>query len=403
MVSLQPVKRGHGVEFDELIDRRGTGSSKWDLMGPGLGVTAEDGLAMWIADMDFRAPEFLQQAVRGLIETANYGYFCDLESYTDAVRWWMQERHGWTLEADAIFTTYGLGNGIAITLQALTEPGDEIIIFTPVYHEFTVKIGKTGRVVKELPLVQDEAGYYRMDFEAYEGMLSGRERLVMFCSPHNPAGRVWTQAELTELAGFCQRHDLLLISDEIHQDLTFSGQKHLPMPNAAPEVLDRLVTTTSASKTFNIAGSRVGCVSIPDPALRERFRKTFRALDMNPNVLGVALTRAAYTPEGAAWVDRLTPYLEENYRVFKRGVDAIPGLSVMPMQSTYLSWVDFAGTGMPRSEFAERVRARARIAATPGHTLGTGGESFLRFNLGTPRARIEDAVGRLQEAFSDLQ
>jgi len=391
------------MSFDTMIDRRGTDSSKWDLMEPAFGVPAEDGLAMWIADMDFAAPSFLQDAVREMLEAGDYGYFCGLEKFTGAIQWWMKERHGWSVDTDAMFTTYGLGNGIAITLQALTAPGDEVITFTPVYHEFSNKIRKTGRVLKELPLVQDEDGLYRMDFDHYETLLSGHERMMIFCSPHNPAGRVWTAEELSAVAAFCIKHDLLLISDEVHMDLTYAGHKHLPMAVAAPEVTDRLVMTTSASKTFNIAGGRTGTVSIPCPTLRARYKTFFRGLDMQPNLLGVRLTRAAYSPAGAAWVDQLTAYLEGNYQLFKAGVDAIPGLTVMPMQGTYLSWVDFSGTGMGRAEFSTRVAQNARIAATPGHTLGTGGETFLRFNLGTQRARVEEAVSRLQDAFGDLQ
>ncbi|WP_424967009.1 MalY/PatB family protein [Dinoroseobacter sp. S375] len=390
------------MTFDTQIDRRGTDCSKWDLMERAFGVPAEDGLAMWIADMDFAPAPVLQDAMRGLLERADYGYFCGLESYEDAIIGWMRDRHGWTMDRDWMFTTYGLGNGIAITLNALTEPGDEIAIFSPVYHEFANKIRKTGRVVRELPLVIED-GIYRMDFDAYDGMLSGREKMIIACSPHNPAGRVWTQAELSGLAAFCQRHDLMLISDEIHADLTFAGHTHIPMHVAAPEITDRLVMTTSASKTFNIAGGRTGCVTIPDPDLRARFFKFFNALDMQPNLMGVALTRAAYSTEGAAWADALCAYLEENATRFIDGVNAIPGLRAMPMQGTYLAWVDFADTGMARAEFSDRVYGSARIATTPGHTLGQGGESFLRFNIGTNRARIDEAVTRLADAFKDLQ
>lgn len=390
------------MTFDTQIDRRGTNCSKWDLMDSAFGVSPQDGLAMWIADMDFAAPPFLQTAVQGLLDRANYGYFCGLESYEDAVIEWMRTRHNWALEREWMFTTYGLGNGIAITLNALTNPGDEVIIFSPVYHEFAAKIGKTGRVVKELPLVLRD-GIYTMDFEAYADMLTGREVMVIACSPHNPAGRVWTQTELTALATFCEAHDLLLISDEIHADLTFAGHTHLPMHLAAPQIADRLIMMTSASKTFNIAGSRTGCVSIPDPALRDRFRSFFRGLEIQPNVLGVALTQAAYSPEGAAWCDELCAYLEGNAQLFLDGVNAIPGLSGMPMQGTYLSWVDFSATGMDRAEIRDRVYGKARIAATPGHTLGAGGEHYLRFNLGTDRARVQEAVARLTDAFSDLQ
>ncbi|MDD9717310.1 PatB family C-S lyase [Dinoroseobacter sp. PD6] len=390
------------MTFDTEIDRRNTDCIKWDKMESAFGVSPEDGLAMWIADMDFPPGPFLQEAMQGLLTRADYGYFCGLESYEDAIIGWMRDRHGWTVEREWMFTTYGLGNGIAITLNALTAPGDEVIIFSPVYHEFAAKITKTGRVVKELPLAIVD-GVYTMDFDAYAGMLSGRETMVIACSPHNPAGRVWTQEELTALADFCQRHDLLLISDEIHADLTFAGHTHIPMHVAAPQIADRLVMTTSASKTFNIAGGRTGCVTIPDPDLRARFHRFFNTLDMQPNLLGVALTRAAYSPAGAAWCDALCTYLEGNAAVFNDGVNAIPGLSAMPMQGTYLAWVDFAGTGMERPEFSERVYGTARIAATPGHTLGKGGESCLRFNVGMPRARVREAVDRLADAFADLQ
>ncbi|MCT8159214.1 MalY/PatB family protein [Pseudoruegeria sp. SHC-113] len=388
--------------FDEIIDRRGSNSSKWDLMERAFGVPQEDGLAMWIADMDFRAPDFLQDAVKAQLEKANYGYFCGLESFNESVRWWMQERHGWALDTDHMFTTYGLGHGIAMAIQCFTEPEDHVAIFSPVYHEFAIKIGKTGRNLTELPLMQED-GRYTMDFAAYDGMMTGREKMVLFSSPHNPAGRVWTQSELSQLADFCKHHDLILVSDEIHHDLTFPGQTHLPMPVACPEITDRLIITTSASKTFNIAGTRCGCVTIPDPALRERFGRFYRGFDINPNLFGIVLMEAAYSPAGAAWVDELRAYLAGNAALFGEGIAAIPGLSFMPMESTYLSWVDFAGTGMVREEFQRRVFKDARIAATPGHTLGTGGESFLRFNLGMPRARVQEAVERLAAAFGDLQ
>ena len=390
------------MDFDEPIDRRGTDCTKWDLMERGFGVPAEDGLAMWIADMDFRAPDFLQDAVRGLIDRASYGYFVGLESYWDAIAWWMKTRHGWEVEPDWIFTTYGLGHGIATVMQALTEPGDHVAIFTPVYHEFAHKIGLASRTVTELPLAIED-GIYRMDFDRYAELMTGRERMLLFCSPHNPAGRVWSRAELAAVAEFCRRHDLLLVSDEVHQDLVFSGHRHVPMHVAVPEIEDRLIMATSASKTFNLAGTRTGCITIPDETLRRRFSAYFEGFDIKPNLFGVAMTRAAYSPEGAAWADRLVAYLEGNYRHFRTGIDAIPGLSCMPMQATYLSWVDFSGTGMERAKFSDRVYRQAHLVPSPGHKMGAGGENFLRFNLGTRRALIDEALARLRDAFADLQ
>ncbi len=391
------------MNFDEPVNRVGTHSSKWDLMERAFGVSPDDGLAMWIADMDFKAPDFLQAAVQGLLDKANYGYFSGVEEFHNAVGWWMQNRHGWAIDPKWIFTTYGLGNGIALTLHAFTDPGDHIATFTPVYHEFQVKIEKTGRVNTQLPLKQDPDGLYRMDFAAYDAMMTGKEKLLLISSPHNPAGRVWTQQELTDLAAFCQRHDLLLVADEIHHDLVFSGHKHLTAALAMPEILDRIVVTTAASKTFNIAGARTGCIIVPDDMLRARFNVCFKQYDISPNLLGTELTKAAYSPEGASYVDQLNTYLEGNYRIFKEAMDTIPGISFMPMQATYLSWANLAGTGMERQEYHDRIYKVARIAATPGHDLGKGGETFMRFNLGTQRHNVIEATQRLKDAFSDLQ
>ncbi len=390
------------MSFDEIIDRRGSNCTKWDRMAAFTGVNASDAIAMWVADMDFKAPEFLQDAVRGLLDKANYGYFIGEDKMNEAVAWWMAERHGWEVDPAAMTSTYGLGNGIALSLHTYTNPGDEVIIFTPVYHEFTLKINRTKRVVKESPLVIRD-GVYHMDLEALEASLSGREKVVMISSPHNPAGRVWSVEELRALGAFCERHDLLLISDEIHHDMVFPGSTHVPFAVAVPESLPRLIMMTSASKTFNIAGSRLGTVSIPDPDLRATFKDFFGTMEIQPNLLGVELTRASYSPAGADWVDELVAYLDENRQLFDKGVNSIPGLAAMPMQSTYLAWVDFAGTGMAREEFTDRVLKDARIAPNQGYTFGTGGEDYLRFNLAAPRARIAEAVDRLADAFSDLQ
>nr|MCU0856644.1 aminotransferase class I/II-fold pyridoxal phosphate-dependent enzyme [Paracoccaceae bacterium] len=212
-----------------------------------------------------------------------------------------------------------------------------------------------------------------------------------------------TAAELRGVADFARRHDLILVSDEIHHDLVFPGHRHIPMTLAAPDIADRLVMMTATTKTFNIAGSHIGNVIVPDPALRAAFAGRMAALGISPNSFGLFMATAAYSPEGAAWVDALVAYLDGNRRVFDAGVNAIPGLRSMALEATYLSWVDFSGTGMAPGEFTRRVEKDARIAANHGPTFGTGGESFLRFNIATPRARVEEAVARLQAAFADLQ
>ncbi len=389
------------MNFDEIIDRRNTHSSKWDMMEPIYGVSPDDGLAMWVADMDFKPPQCVLDAITGMTDHGVFGYYADETSYRTAICGWMERRHNWTVDPASIFTAHGLGNGTALCTAAFTDLGDAVVLFTPVYHAFAKYIKAAGRTITECEMVNTD-GHYTMDFDAYEDVLTGKEKMLMFCSPHNPGGRVWTQEELQGVADFCVKHDLILVSDEIHHDLVFGENKHIPMPNAVPEISDRLVVMTAPSKTFNIAGNHTGNVIVHDKALREKFANTMVAGGISANSFGLFMAEAAYT-DGDAWVDELVAYLAENKRVFDEGVNAIPGLKSMNLEATYLAWVDFSGTGMTTAEFTNRVRKTAKIAPNDGTTFGLGGDNFLRFNLGAPRSVIEDAVKRLQDAFSDLQ
>ncbi len=393
------------MKFDfETIKDPATGhSSKWALMNLVLGRDVpDDMIPMWIAQSDFHLAPVLQEAMQTTINTGEMGYF-DYAQFAQRVAWWYETRHGWKPNTDHVFATHGIGNAIGIILQALTDPGDGVIVFSPVYHEFANKIRKNGRVMLESALDIDDAGLFRMNLDALEAQLTGNERAVIFCSPHNPAGRVWEAAEIQALLAFCARHDLLLISDEIHMDLAFTGHSHLPTALHAPDSLPNLVVVSAASKTFDIAGLRTGYVIIPDADLRARFAALYAALDIQPNRLGADLTCAAYTPAGAAWADAMVSVIESNSKALCDGMNAIPGVSAMPMQSTFLSWVDFTGTGMEDAEIRRRLHESARILPTPGDGLGIGGALHHRFNVSTTRAIVDEAVTRVQAAFADLQ
>ncbi|MFC3613887.1 MalY/PatB family protein [Lutimaribacter marinistellae] len=390
------------MNFDDLTERRGSHCAKWDAMEAIYGVSPDDGLPMWVADMDLPVPDCILDALRGMVDHGIFGYDTLDAPYKAAIGWWMQERHDWQVAPEAIFTTTGLVNGVGMCLDAYTQPGDEIVLFTPVYHAFAKVIRNAGRKVVERQMIL-ENDRYKLDFETWDAQMTGTEKMLIFCSPHNPGGRVWTEEELRGVADFARRHDLLLISDEVHHDLVFPGARHVPMQNAAPEIADRLIMLTAPSKTFNIAGLHTGQVIIPDETLRKPFAARMSALNLSSNSMGMRATMAAYSPEGAAWVDQLVAYLDGNRQVFDAAVAEIPGLRSIPLEATYLSWVDFSGTGMPREEFTARVEKTARIAANHGTTFGTGGENFLRFNLATQRSRVEDACKRLKAAFSDLQ
>lgn len=390
------------MSFDEIIDYRGTHSQKWDMMQTNFGVSPDDGLAMWVADMDFRPPEGM---IRTVVEAAQRGlftYFDDKRAYDSSIVWWMQARHGWTVDPAAIMTTHGIVNAVSMAIETFTRPGDGVIVMSPVYHAFARVIRANDRRLVEFPL-KIEDGAFAMDFTAWEAMLTGDERMLILCSPHNPGGRVWTRAELQDVADFAKRHDLILVSDEIHHDLVYPGAKHTVMALVDPAIRDRLIMLSSTSKTFNVAGMHCGNVIIEDEALRAAYKKRLLQLAISPNSMSMRMTPALYSAEGAIWADALCAYLDANHRLFVAGVNAIPGLRAQPMQGTYLAWVDFAGTGMTSEEVTTRVSRDARIAASPGAGFGLGGARCLRFNIGTQRARIEDAIGRLQQAFRDLQ
>ena len=387
------------MNFDEVIDRRNTHSVKWDMMEPLFGVPADDGIAMWVADMDFRPPDAARKAIERMLEIGIFGYYGDDRAYRDAIRWWMRSRHGWEVEPDWIFTAHGLVNGTAMCIDAFSEPGDDIVLFTPVYHAFARVIRASGRGIVECRLALN-GNRYGFDFDSYAGQMTGRERIAILCSPHNPGGTVWSRDELRQLAAFCTRHDLTLVSDEIHHDLLMPGSPpHTVMHLAEPEIEDRLVVMTATTKTFNLAGAHSGNVIIPDDRLRKVFARRMDALGMSPNSFGLFLAEAVYSPEGAAWVDEVMAYINENRWLFDSCMDAI-GAASMPLDATYLAWVDFSPTGLTEPEVSERIEGRARIAVNRGPTFGGGGENFHRFNLATPRPVLERAIERMHDAFS---
>ncbi|MEM8654546.1 MAG: MalY/PatB family protein [Pseudomonadota bacterium] len=389
------------MSFDQIIDRRGSHCVKWDMMEAIYGVDGDKGLAMWVADMDFRPPQCVLDAVQAQLDHGIIGYFGDDSTYRAAIQWWMKERHNWSIQPDHIFTTHGLVNGTAMCVDTFTQPGDGVVLFTPVYHAFAKVIKANNRRVVECEMPMTN-GRYVMDFDSWDAQLDGSETMVILCSPHNPGGCVWTREELEGVAAFAKRHDLILVSDEIHHDLVMPGHTHIPMAHI-PGVEDRLVMMTATTKTFNIAGSHSGNVIIADPDLRAKFAQRMAGLGLSPNSFGLFMATAAYSPEGAAWVDELVDYLDGNRTLFDDAVNAIPGLYSMPLEATYLSWVDFDGTGMSREEFTRRVEKDACIAVNHGPTFGQGGDSWLRFNIATPRARVQEAVERLAAAFGDLQ
>ena len=389
-------------DFDRVIERRGTHSSKWDNIAKLSGITSPDAIPMWVADMDFAAPPGVTAALTAETEHAVHGYYADTGSWAAALTDWMKRRHGVTINPAWVSPTPGIVSGLGLILQTVSEPGDEVVVFPPAYHAFRKIILANERRIVDVQLVETN-GRYAMDYDTLRRKLTPRTKVVFLCSPHNPGGTVWSPAELRELAALCAERDLTLVSDEIHCDLVFHGAKHTPTLAAAPEVADRLITCVAATKTFNLAGAHVGACITSNAALKRRLDARIAASGLGSyNRFGMIATEAAWRT-GEPWLDALLPYLAKNRDLLDARIEAAaPGARAMRLDGTYLGWVDFSKTGVAPEEVAARVKD-ARIFVSPGEQFGPGGETWLRINFATPRPILEEALGRLDDAFGNVR
>lgn len=391
------------IDFDRVIERRGTHSSKWDNIVRLSGIKSPDAIPMWVADMDFAAPPGVTAALSAELQCAVHGYYANTGSWAAALVDWMARRHGVQVDPSWVSPTPGIVSGLGLILQAVSAPGDEVVVFPPAYHAFRRIIVANERRILDAQLVES-AGRYTMDLDALRALLTPRTKVVFLCSPHNPGGTVWPAAELRALAALCAERDLILVSDEIHCDLVFAGAKHTPTMAAAPQIADRLITCVAATKTFNLAGAHVGACITSNAALKHRLDARIGASGLGSyNRFGMIATEAAWRT-GETWLDELLPYLAKNCDVFDARIEAAaPGARSMHLDGTYLAWVNFSGTGLAPEDVAARVSQRARIFASPGEQFGPGGETWLRFNFAAPRPLLDEALTRLEQAFSDLR
>ena len=388
-------------DFDTQLVLRGSHAAKYDNLEQAFGVDDPDIIPMWVADMDFPAAPAIRAALQAEVDLGYCGYFGSAGAAGRAVAAWYRSRHGWDgIDPDWVRYTHGVVSGFGDVLATFSEPGDSVVVFSPVYHAFYRQLRNMGREVLESQL-KVEDGQFHMDLDGLQSSLTGRERVVTLCTPHNPGGRLWDVEEIRALAGFCEANDLMLISDEIHMDLAFPGAKFVPTAVAAPEQLDRLVVLTAASKGFNIAGGETGLLIAPDPDIRARVDKVLADRESSPNRFGMAMLTAAFAQSGD-WSEAARAYLAENFRTFAQRVASIPGVGVMEMDSTYLAWVDFTALGMSDEDLLGRLLA-AKVAPSPGTQFGTGGSGHMRFNLALPRPTLLSAIDRIERAFSDLQ
>lgn len=388
-------------DFDQVIDRWYTRSSKWDGMEERFGT--KDALPMWVADMDFQSPP---EVVEALVERARhgiFGYTVRPDSYYGAIIEWMNNRHGFQIDKEWIRHSPGVVSGLKFIVDALTEPGDQVIIQTPVYYPFARLLTVGEREVVENPL-RFEDGQYLMDFDDLEEKAAAGAKMLILCSPHNPVGRVWTKEELERLGEICLRHNVLVVADEIHGDLIYPGNTHVPFGSISDTFATRSITCIAPSKTFNLAGLQTSALIIKDKQLRDRVTvQIMNHFVQGANAFGVVALEAAYR-HGGPWLNELMGYLQGNLDFLTEFISTrIPVIPVIRPQGTYLVWLDCRQLGLDTEQLDDFMLHNAKIALDEGHIFGTGGAGFERINIACPRSLLKQALEQLESAVNDLQ
>lgn len=380
--------------FDEIIERHGTHCEKWDGLEETFG---KPGLtALWVADMDFRAPEEIIDALKKRVEHGIFGYTRYPDSWYQAFIDWTSRRHGWQIEREWITHSPGVVTAMGIAIMALSDPGDRLVIQPPVYHHFDEEIRLNNRIPVLNPLIYRDGKFF-MDLEDLDRKLQGA-RLMFLCSPHNPAGRVWTEQELRAVADLCVKHDVVLVSDEIHCDVVYSGHVHRPVASISPEIRERCAVFMAPSKTFNIAGFKASAVVIPNPDLRARYESVLSALHVaGGTCLAITAFEAAYR-HGETWLDELLVYLEGTVDMVEDFLAReIPSISLVRPEGTYVPLVDFRSLGMDPDSLHSFL-VNAGVAMNRGANFGQGGEGFARLNIATPRSIVMEGLNRIASA-----
>ena len=384
-------------DFDELITRRGSGCVKWDEQPEG------DIIPMWVADMDFRCAEPIINALRRRVEHGIYGYTHVPEKYYTAVINWFRRRHGWSIEREWMMYTTGVVPALSVIVKATTQPGDKVIIQTPAYNCFFSSVRNNGCTVAENPLIY-ENNTYRIDYEHLEQCCSdARTKLLLFCNPHNPGGRVWTREEMLRVNAICMRHGVLVLSDEIHNELVMPGYEYLPFASLSEQTLQNSVSCNAPSKSFNTAGMYISNIVCSDPLLREKID---RAININEvcdvNLFGVEAVMAAYN-ESEEWIDQLCPYLWDNYQAlcaFFR--EHMPETGITKLEGTYLVWADIRALHTTPEALSQRL-IEGGVYVNPGTMYGeTAGSHFIRINIACPRSRMMEGLKRMAKVIGKL-
>lgn len=387
-------------KFDTVIARQNSGSTKWDDAAALFG--SEDVLPFWVADMDFPSPPAVTEALAARAQHGIFGYPSPHSYAYDAVTDWFYKRHNWQANPDWMVSTPGVVTAITLAVQTFTEPGDKVIIQPPVYPPFFSSVQNQGRIVLENPLVYENGNYY-MDFDDLTAK-ARQAKMLILCNPHNPVGRVWSRSELTKLVKICLENDVLLLADEIHGDLVYSGYQYIPLASLEADNKDKIITLTAPSKTFNTAGLYTSIAIIPNSQLRSQFSRIVQLLGINKsNVFGITALEAAYR-HGAPWLDELLVYLEGNVQYLTEFISAnTPAIKIDKPQGTYLAWLDCRNLQLSQQELIQFFAKRAKVGLNDGATFGQQGTGFMRLNFGCPRSLLAEGLRRIAQAVNERQ
>ncbi|WP_026694646.1 MalY/PatB family protein [Peribacillus kribbensis] len=387
------------IDFQEIIERKNTSSLKWDAVGERFGDSSL--LPMWVADMDFPAPAEIAEALIHRVNHPVYGYTMPRKGLYQTITEWMAKRHNWKIEDSWIQFSAGVVSALGICIQALTKPGDKVLVQSPVYAPFFNMVKKNDRELVNNQLIY-ENGQYAIDFKDFEEKLKTGVRLFLLCSPHNPGGRVWSAAELNRIGELCRKHGVIIVSDEIHADLALGDRVHIPIASLSREISEITITAMAPSKTFNIAGLQASVVISENEELRQKFQDIQDARGFDGlNIFALTAMEAAYQ-KGAHWLDSITGYIQENAIAAMEFIkNEIPHVSCMAPQASFLLWIDCRDLHMSDTALQKLLIEKGQLALDPGTKFGPGGEGFIRMNIGCPRGTLTEGLNRLKTALTD--
>jgi cystathionine beta-lyase len=383
--------------FDEIVPREGTNCIKYDALERFFG--SKDVLPLWVADMDFKTPDFIVNAIKKRAEHEIYGYTFRDDTYYNSIIGWMERRHNWEIKKEWISFSPGVVAGLTFGIEAFSKPGDGVVVQPPVYFPFFDCVKGTKRKLIENPL-KIENGRYTFDFEDLKAKIDKKTKLLLLCNPQNPGGTVFTREELTELATICLENKIMVISDEIHSDLIFNGNKHIPFASLSDEIAQNCMVSMAPSKTFNVAGFSSSIVIIPNKTKFARYERAIGVAHLYMgNIFGSVAMEAAYA-HGDNWLDQMLDYMWDNYKILEAFFETkLPKVKVMKPEATYLIWLDFREYGMKNAELMKFTIENAKVGLNDGGRFGTGGDGWLRINIGCPRSVLIEALERLGKAF----